>query len=142
MGTMTIEPAENVTSHRCEDCAETYRRVYGFVNDDGAAYAVYNGALHEGHAESEVCLTVTIGGWGGGDPAQRRSVNLLIRKPGGQVGVMVTDAERSHWRSSATLGRFLDRDEALASVDISAYFEVADQVIQGDPRVRDYLANA
>ncbi len=86
MGTMTIEPAENVTSHRCEDCTETYRRVYGFVNEDGAAYAVYNGALHEGHAEPAVCLTVTIGGWGGGDPTQRRSVNLLIRKPGGRSG--------------------------------------------------------
>ena len=55
---------------------------------------------------------------------------------------MVTDAARSHWRSSDTLGRFLDRDEALASVDIRAYLEVADHVIQDDPRVRDYLANA
>ncbi len=55
---------------------------------------------------------------------------------------MVTDAARSHWRSSDSLGRFMGRDEALASVDISAYFHVADHVIRGDPRVRDYLANA
>ena len=142
MTTLTIEPADKVTDHRCEDCGQTFRRVYGFVHEDGAAYAVYNAALHEGHPEPEVCLTITIGGWGGDDPAKRRSVNFLVRKPSGKVGMMITNAARSHWRSSSDLGQFLDRDEALASEDIKAYFHVADHVLEDDPRVRDYLAQA
>jgi hypothetical protein len=48
---------------------------------------------------------------------------------------VVTDAARSRWRSSNSLGRFLDRDEALASSDSSAsYFQVADRVIQGSSK--------
>jgi len=126
--------------HPCECCGGVSVILMRFVYRDGDAFAVYYAGFSESHPQREVKLAVGMGEWGeDSTPADRRSFALRLRDGGANFEVSVMDAEDSPWRDAKTIGRMLDREEALADPGLAEVFHITDHIVEDDPDVRGYL---
>jgi hypothetical protein len=124
----------------CECCGEQSTRLTRFVYLDGDAYAVYYASFQEGHPERLVRIAVSMGQWEeGAEPSDRVTFALALRATNARYEVSVTDSAESPWRSAALLGRFLDREEALAHPWLKDVFHITDHVVVQDEPVKRYL---
>jgi hypothetical protein len=126
--------------HLCECCGGVSVVLTRFVYQDGDAFAVYYAGFSESHSQREVKLAVGMGEWGeDSTPAGRRSFALRLRDGGANFEVSVMDAEDSPWRNARTIGKMLDREEALADTGLADVFHITDHIATDDPDVREYL---
>jgi hypothetical protein len=95
-----------------------------------AAIAVYFASCHR-HARQAAALDVVLGGWGGGDPADRVTFACEVRPS----GAMALDAPQTLNRSPSTLGRMLSRDDALNHPWAPTFWQVVDLITANNPDV-------
>jgi len=140
MAKITIEQGPEQEPKYCTCCGNKTLTVHGFVYNDNNAYAVYFASWTLGHRERGVSMAIGLGEWGdGSSPEKRRSMGLECRTTGDQYQFVVIEPEQSPWGKSEFLGRMLPREKALDDIQIKEFFQIADHIIQEDPRVRAFL---
>lgn len=127
----------------CECCNKPVKRVWGFMNKDGRAYAVYY-ALLAGHEDDErrVGLTVSVGKWWEDDPASvvsRHWCHMQARTQAGKAVLRVEEPAESNQYPWPGGGQPMTREEMLASDLRDEFFAVADFVNVEDPAINTYL---
>lgn len=124
----------------CECCGQIKNRVWGTVSQDNAARAVYFALLNIDEPEPRVGLTLSVGPWSDdANPADRRWVQLEIRRVVGEVKMRVSEPTESNFYPWELGGKPLGRNEALASEQMNEFWAVADFVVAEDPAVVSYL---
>ncbi len=140
MSALTMKLGEELSDIGCHDCGGTHKSAYGFINQDGDAYALYFATLYTGHAEPSVGLTLSVGKWWDDEAVGERSwVFLNIRSEENEYRMQFLDPTLSHHRGYKAMGKPLSREAALESPLRSAFFEVADFIVINDPAVNSYL---
>jgi len=133
-----FEPANE--SSPCECCGGKTTSLTRFVHKDGDAHAIYYARFSNNHPQHSVIATVSLGEWGeGSTPKQRVAFALELRSTKSQFEVEVIDANRSPWKDAKTIGRTLDRAEALAHPLLAEVFHITDHMVQEDAPLRAYL---
>ena len=130
MGTLSLETDPEIETKPCLGCGGVTKTVRGFVYRDGDAYALYFAQMSPGHPDRGLALDIAISDWdeGAGDDYLR--VGLWVRPTPDEISMSVAEYPGWPWKQSdATFGRLMDRDEALTSSSLSAYYEVADFVV-------------
>lgn len=137
---LTIEFELPNESDPCECCGGSTTALTRFVYSDGDAYAIYYARFSNNHPERVVVATVSLGEWGeGSTPEQRVAFALELRAAENEYQVALIDAEHSPWHEAKTIGRTLNRDEALAHPRVKEVFHVTDHMVTDDVPIREYL---
>ena len=141
MAKITIEQGPEEDPKRCACCGNKTLTVHGFVYRDNNAHAVYFASWTIGHSERGVAMAIGLGEWGdGSSPETRRSIGLECRTTDDKFQFMIIDPGQSPWGKSEFLGRMLPREKALTDLQIDDFFQIADHIVQEDPRVRAFLS--
>ena len=144
MNTLSLKPDGSKESGACECCGNQTKTVWGFVNRDGGAHAVYYARWTVGHLERGAIFLLSIGGWGGGTPAQRQAVALECRVDETGLNFMVVDAAGSPWGKRELLGRMLRRKQVMSLTSSrlrQEAFAIVDLVVSEDARVAEFLVS-
>jgi hypothetical protein len=123
----------------CECCGGTSTSLTRFVYKDGDAFAIYYASFSDNHPESAVAGVISIGGWGGwegeGIPPNRVAFPFRLWEGEENFNVGLTNADESPWKGIETLGKMLDREEALAHHWIEDVFHITDHITEDDTEV-------
>jgi hypothetical protein len=136
-----VEPT-GAKQHECECCGRTSRTVWGWVHagtaGSGDTRAAYYAGWVEGHADSVIHLTISLGQWGdGASAAERQAVAIDLRSFDGQPQCMIVDD--AFIQDPDSLGHHLPRDEALANPSLSEFWEITDAILEQDTRLTPAL---
>lgn len=143
MARITIEPGEAHEATSCECCGNKTETVHGFVYNNDDAYAVYFASWTIGHSERGVTMAIGLGEWGdGAASSQRRSIGLQCRTTDDEIQFMVIEPDQSPWGRKEFLGRMLPRETALQDSAIKEFFQIAERVVDDDPRVSNFIKGA
>jgi len=136
---IVVEPTDHLKVSRCDNCSRQIKTVWGSAISDGNARAVYYADM--GHTDQPAVLAISIGRWGEGAGGHHREMFTVFVLPASRnYQMMLVDRDANPWRDSeGFLGRILDREEALASPLREEVFHIADHIVVGDPRVKNYL---
>jgi hypothetical protein len=138
-----LELGPNVREVVCECCGQIKNRVWGTVSRDNVARAVYFALLNIDEPEPRVGLTLSVGPWSDeANPAERRWVQIEIRRIVGEVKMRVSEPAESNFYPWELGGKPLSRSEALTSELISEFWAVADFIVAEDPALVSYLISA
>ncbi len=111
-----------------------------FVYEDDDAHAIYYARFSDKHPYRVVVATVSLGEWGeGSTPDQRVAFAVNIWSDASNCKVHLIDAVESPWRHVDTIGRTLDRDEALRHPFLEEVFHITDHMVRDDQAIKDYL---
>ena len=128
---------------RCECCGGEHSTLIRYVYEDGDAYAVYYARFSEAHREHPVYALVSLGDWSeASGPWDRVAFAIELWTDEDAYRVSVVDAAKSPWRHVTTLGRILDREEALAHDRLQEVFHISDHMTAEDAPLRAYLESA
>ena len=137
---LTVEYEPENQSEPCDCCGGRTTSLTRFVYNDGDAYAVYYAKYSNNHPEHVVVATVSLGEWGeGSTPEQRVAFALELRANDNEYKVGLINAEFSPWQNAKTIGRTLNREEALAHPLVKEVFHVTDHMVSDDAPIREYL---
>ena len=131
------------TESRCECCGGVSTTLVRYVYDDGDAYAVYYARYSQSHREHPVYALVSLGEWGEeSGPWDRVAFALEVWSDPDAYRVTVVDAAQSPWQHATSLGRILDREEALGHERLPEVFHITDHMTIDDQTLRSYLEGA
>jgi len=141
MSDYAIELGETVQPFTCTHCGEEAVTVSGSVSEQEAPYAIYFAALMTPHEQISARLTISLGGWGDDDEAERQWAYIEVRpKDGESCAMMIRDAKESLHKNEKVLGTPMSRAEVLKSPLRDEFYAVADYIVFKDPAVKSYLA--
>jgi hypothetical protein len=122
-----------IQNHTCPCCDERFQLAIGVIHDEhGEDFAMYIANLTPSTKPRTVTLFVRVKNKKPKKPVEV-VVSLLLRMHEGQIGTsVITDTNNP-------LGQAMTRKRALASPLRSLIFEIADFVVQNDPRIRLFL---
>lgn len=124
----------------CPHCEGTTKTVWGYVYSNSTFHAVYYARWTVGHENRWFDMAISIGGWSeGANESERQIVALDCRVLEGVPWCMVIDAETSPWGDWELLGRKLSREEALDSSVSKEAFQLYDELIWQDTRLRNFI---
>lgn len=133
---------EDPTETVCDCCGNTTTRLTRFVYKDNDAYAVYYAAFTKGHPEKRLSGLISLGEWAeGSTPEDRRAFAFQIWIDNENYQVGLVDADQSSWKDAKTMGRVLDREEALKDEWISEVFHITDHMLSDDKEIINYFSN-
>jgi hypothetical protein len=136
----SLELAKDVASIECSHCGKQMTSVCGFITRDGYAYSTYFALLHTGHDEPLALLTISIGKWwDDGALNERHWAALAVQPSDTQLNMRIEEPQKSRHSNWKPLGIPMNRNEVLTSPLKSAFFEVADYIVENDPAVDSYL---
>ena len=122
---LRITPDGESNTTACPDCGNPTRTIWGYIDNDEGAYAVYYAWWRPGHLERGAQLLISIGGWGeGADPSRKRAVGLDSRMGDDRPSFTVVNASELPLASAEFLGKMLSRDEAFESGAATEAFHV------------------
>ncbi|HLJ54159.1 MAG TPA: hypothetical protein VKT77_03915 [Chthonomonadaceae bacterium] len=139
MADLRLELGGSNLTGECPCCGNRSQTVWGYVRLDGDAHAVYYARWTEGHRERGLTVTVSLGGWGGGDAGERVTVSMHCRPDPGGPQIMVIDGEEPPAEGAAVLGTMLKRAEVVGRPVAKQAFDVVDLVFVNDPRVAGFV---
>ena len=88
-------------------------------------------------------MAIGLGEWGdGAASSQRRSIGLQCRTTDDEIQFMVIEPDQSPWGRKEFLGRMLPRETALQDSAIKEFFQIAERVVDDDPRVSNFIKGA
>jgi hypothetical protein len=136
-----LEGDSTVQQERCGDCGQDYVLVKSFIRDSVGPHAVSFSALHIHDRAHEAWIDVVFGSFEG--PAEREQRVTF----GCRVGPVVNSPEpaatavqaATPYADSATFGRKLGREEALAHSRLGDFWDVVDFVLAEEPTVNHHV---
>jgi hypothetical protein len=124
----------------CSCCGAKIFRLTRFICKHGDAFAICYALFTEKHLPIEVNFAVSIGEWGDdADPASRHCFTVRYHCSSEARGFMVQDASDNKWAHASILGRFLNRDEALADKEVENLWAILDTIYLEDPVLGPYI---
>lgn len=126
MTIIRVEPEEDVKRGTCPACGGTTWMILGYVYADEVPYGIYNTDWCEGpHDERRAYVTLSLGICGDEEAtgADRLAYGIDTRCEGFAL------AEEPLRDRPEFLGRFVPRDEALASPSIGELWHICDHLI-------------
>ena len=111
----------------------------GAVYDDSLGFGLYLAALHACHSNRVAHLVVAVHE-GYQTFRETCAVAMQITATATDFQMFVVNAEDSPWASESYHGRIMDREEALESPLIQIFFRFADQVVDDNPKIREYFS--
>jgi len=141
MSKFRIEPEDNHTEGRCQDCDSTTYSVHGYIYKDDNARGVYYARWTKDHLERGVQMLLSVGRWGDGTNGKmRKALGVECRMGEDRPAFMLVDAATMPWRDESLLGASLTREEALANRAIKKEtFDILDELIEQDNRIKAFL---
>jgi hypothetical protein len=124
----------------CDHCKKTLNVSRGEVYEDNEGIAIYLAAMHACGSGKLIDLAIAIRE-GYNEAAETSAIAIKVRPTSTEIQMSVTDADQSFWKTEEYLGRFMDREEALASRLIESFFHIADHIVKEIPEVNSYLEN-
>ncbi len=117
----------------CECCGGTMTSLTRFVYKDGNAFAIYHATFSENHFDSGVLGVISLGDWDS-DGSSSNRVGFPFRLWQGEenFNVGITNRDECPWKDSNTIGRILDREEALIHPWIDDVFHITDHITKDD----------
>ncbi|HKX31108.1 MAG TPA: hypothetical protein VJ302_25685 [Blastocatellia bacterium] len=141
MSEIRLELGEDTPAQTRACCGGETQSIYGFVYQDGDAYAIYHAGWSTAHPESGLDLALTFGEFDDETaPESRYRVGMIIRSAPIQYEFSVIDADQSSWANGPE--QFLTRDEVLQHPLRKEFFRIAEHVIDQDQRVATALLAA
>ena len=124
----------------CSICRARSHSIVGWLHAvGGGTLAAYNLGWCESRRHQEIDLILTIGPWGDGADAEQRSCFPIVAWRDEAGAVQMSVQEHGRFEPSDTIGRRLDRDEALAHERIADVWALVDILWSRDPRVAEAL---
>jgi hypothetical protein len=124
----------------CSCCGGKTTALTRYVFKDGDAYAIYYVRFSTNHPERFAVATISIGEWGeGSTPEQRVAFAFELRTTNNEYQVGLIDSAHSPWREAKTIGRTLDREEALKHPLLSEVFHITDHMVVEDKELKAYF---
>jgi hypothetical protein len=140
MSVYTLEIGEYVYRLTCECCGTEKNRVWGFVNKDGHAHAVYYALLNVTEENPRMGLTLSVGPWWDGtDASQRAWLHLNVWSETDGIHMNIRDPKESNFYPWERGGACLTREEAKSSSAIQEIWAVTDFIVGSDRAVSSYL---
>jgi hypothetical protein len=138
---ITIEIGGQSNADLCADCGSRTQAIWGHASEDGKAKAAYFVRWTRAHRERGAILLLSIGGWGGGNVADRRAVALACRmvEADDRPGFMVVDAQTTPWQDPM-LGARQTGAQVIGAPLAAGAFAIVDAIFESDQRFRAYLA--
>lgn len=141
MSEISLELGEEMPVRPCACCGGETQSAYGFIYQDGDAYAIYHAGWSPAHPELGVDLALTFGEWDEETaPESRYRVGMIVCPTPTQYEFSVVDPTQSSWTNGPE--RFLTRDEVLRHPLRDEFFRVGENVIDQDHRVAAALLAA
>jgi len=137
MGQIAID--YQVVDQTCNHCHATFQVTRGSVYNDSKGFGLYLAALHACHSGRVAHLVVAVRE-GYQTFRETCSVAMQIAATETAFQMSVVNAEDSPWVSESYLGRIMDREDALESPLIQIFFQVADRVVDDNPKIREYFS--
>jgi hypothetical protein len=137
---LSIELGQDKEPKSCPCCGGLQIIVYGFVYQDGNAYAIYHATWSASHPEAGIDIAIDFDQWGESNSLENRySVGLIASSTKTEYQFRFIDPEVSSWGESEQRGRMLRREEALSHPQKEEFFHVAEHLANDDPRVKNAL---
>ena len=136
MGKITID--YQVVDETCNHCHDTFQTTRGAVYDDSRGFGLYLAALHACHSGRVAHLVVAVR-QGYQTFRETCSVAMQITPTETDFQMAVVNAEDSLWISEPYLGRIMNREEALGSPLIQNFFQIADRIVEDNPKIGEYF---
>ena len=137
---LSIECPPHQESEPCECCGGLTAVLTRFVYLDGNAHAIYYARFTRGHPERVVVATIGLGDWSeDSTPADRVAFAFYLRVTAAEFQVSLIDRDQSPWCNAKTIGRTLNREEAVAHPFINDAYHVIDHMVADDSVIREYL---
>lgn len=137
-----IEPGDAIEPKHCLCCGGTTRALTRFVYDaNNDAYAIYYAAFTDNHPDKVIKISISIGGWGTDDVSSRRTFTIWYKGIGADKGFMAKDPGDNPWQGIATMGKYLNRNEALSDNDMEEIWTLCDEIIVNDMDVNNYISS-
>jgi hypothetical protein len=128
------------TEQQCSHCGHSYENTRGSAYKNGEGFSIYLAALHSCSSQKMAHLAIAIReGFEGF--SETCAVCIHIRVMESEFQMAVVDSELSPWKNEKYLGRILERDEAIATSMIDAFFHVADHIVSGNPTINAYFSD-
>lgn len=137
MGQIAID--YQVVDQTCNHCRATFQVTRGSAYDDNIGFGLYLTALHACHSGRVAHLVVAVRK-GYQTFRETCAVAMQITATETDFQMSVVNAEDFPWASESYLGRIMDREEALESPLIQIFFRFADQVVDDNPKIREYFS--
>lgn len=132
-----VEIDQHRTTH-CSCCGNLTRTVWGFINKDGNAFAIYYVIWTMAHvAERGATIQLILGNWGENSTADERSLIELQYRAGADCGVMVVDAQGN--ADSKLYTKRLPRVAVIGSPLAQVCFDLVDAIWTQDARVSELI---
>lgn len=127
-------------SGTCPCCGGRTTALTRYVFKDGDAYAIYYVRFSNNHPEHSAVATISLGEWGeGSTPEQRVAFAFELRTTNKEYQVGIIDSAQSPWCEAKTIGRTLDRTEALKHPLLPEVFHITDHMVVEDKELNEYL---
>ena len=136
----SLETGKYVNELTCTCCGEKKTRVWGFVNKQDSAHAVYYALLNVAEEQPRIGLTLSVGPWWADtNPGQRAWIHVEVWSEEDGVHMNIRNPEDSNFYPWEKGGRPYTRQEALTSELIDEFWSVADFIVDSDPAIASYL---
>jgi hypothetical protein len=141
MDRLKLEIGEH-SEHLCACCGGTTIKAWGYVYSHNDAHAVYYVAWTDKHSGHRLSFILSIGGWSeGADAAEKQALALECQVVENVPAFMIIDATASQLYDPY-LGAALNREQAMSSSIKQEAFEITDEVIENDARVKAAIQTA
>jgi hypothetical protein len=139
MSNLAIEPGAQVQDFPCPSCGSSFRRVTGFVYDNGNAYAVYYASCyhHDGH---EVWIDAIFSDTWEEDIDDHVSFGCRVGPVEGQTEPAASLVEAGLAYSGSTMfGQRLTREQALDHPRLTSFWQLVDHILTQDQVVAEHV---
>jgi hypothetical protein len=136
MSKITLD--QQVIQRACEHCKQPFIVGRGSVYEDGKPISIYLAAMHDCNKNNTVHLAIAICKHHEG-LGENTAVTLRANPSDTEFEMTLINPNESPWAAETYLGKMLDRQQALASPLLAAFFEIADHIVMEIPAVNEYL---
>lgn len=137
---ITVQHGEHIEPTACSCCGHPIELSYGFMYRDGDAYAIYQAAWSYAHVEDGADVAIEVSErWDANDTKTRVSFGLRIYVQEEDIGLTLVDPADSAWSGRDNAGRMLQRAEALRHPLKADVLDLAEEIIDKDPKIRRFL---
>lgn len=140
--TLFLDGESAVQASACADCGAEYLAVKSFILDEFGPYAIAMTSLHH-HDGFEAWMDVILGSFDeaeGAEPSDRVTFGCRVGNVEGSADPAATAIHAgTTYADSATFGRKLNRDEALAHPRVADFWAVVDFLLEAEPAINHHV---
>lgn len=137
---ITVQLGDALAPSTCACCGQAIESSYGFLYQDGAAFAFYRAAWSYAHIEHGADIAIQVAeAWAKAHHHWRVSFGVRVACGRDDIGITLIDALDSAWGEDGNGSHMLAREEALRHPLKAQVLDATEQLLHKDPQVRRFL---